>query len=93
MTYNYIIRAIHDLKLKRFFDLFLIFLSLPLVLPLIVLKFLLSLNKFSNFIHSTQNVIKVFNIYKFRTMTDDCDERWNSFDDNDEARLTKFGKF
>ena len=34
---------------------------------------------------------KIFNLYKFRTMTDECDK--NGVILPDEARLTKFGKF
>ena len=34
---------------------------------------------------------KIFNIYKFRTMTDDCDKDGILLPD--ELRLTKFGKF
>jgi undecaprenyl phosphate N,N'-diacetylbacillosamine 1-phosphate transferase len=33
---------------------------------------------------------KIFNLYKFRTMTDECDENGNPLPD--EVRLTKFGK-
>lgn len=33
---------------------------------------------------------KIFNLYKFRTMTDECDENGNLLPD--EVRLTKFGK-
>ncbi len=34
---------------------------------------------------------KIFNLYKFRTMTNECDENGNLLPD--EKRLTKFGKF
>lgn len=34
---------------------------------------------------------KIFKLYKFRTMTDECDENGELLDD--EIRLTKFGKF
>lgn len=33
---------------------------------------------------------KIFNLYKFRSMTDECDENGNLLPD--EMRLTKFGK-
>ena len=83
------------LKIKKFFDLFLIFLSLPLVLPLYLLVILLVLTQLNFPILFRQPRPglngKVFNIYKFRTMTDDCDENGTLLPD--EARLTKFGKF
>ena len=83
------------LKIKKFFDLFLIFLSLPLVLPLYLLVILLVLTQLNFPILFRQPRPglngKVFNIYKFRTMTDDCDKDGTLLPD--EARLTKFGKF
>ena len=82
-------------KTKKIFDLFLIFLSLPLVLPLYLLVILLVLTQLNFPILFRQPRPglngKVFNIYKFRTMTDDCDENGTLLPD--EARLTKFGKF
>ena len=82
-------------KTKKIFDLFLIFLSLPLVLPLYLLIILLVLTQLNFPILFRQPRPglngKVFNIYKFRTMTDDCDKDGTLLPD--EARLTKFGKF
>ena len=80
---------------KKFFDLLLIFLSLPLTLPIYLLLFILVLYKFKFPVLFKQSRPglnkKIFNIYKFRTMT-------NAFDKDgillpDELRLTKFGKF
>ena len=80
---------------KKFFDLLLIFLSLPLILPVYLLLILLVLYKFKFPILFKQPRPglngKVFNICKFRTMT-------NVFDKDgillsDEVRLTRFGKF
>ena len=81
--------------IKKIFDLLLIFLSLPLILPIYLLLILLVLYKFKFPIFFKQPRPglngKDFNIYKFRTMT-------NVFDKDgvllpDELRLTKFGKF
>ena len=80
---------------KKIFDLLLIFLSLPLILPIYLLLILLVLYKFKFPILFKQPRPglngKVFNICKFRTMT-------NVFDKDgillsDEVRLTRFGKF
>ena len=80
---------------KKFFDLLLIFLSFSLTLPIYLLLFILVLYKFKFPVLFKQSRPglnkKIFNIYKFRTMT-------NTFDKDgillpDELRLTKFGKF
>ena len=80
---------------KKIFDFFLIFLSLPLILPLyllIILLILVQLNFPILFKQPRPGLNgKVFNICKFRTMT-------NVFDKDgillsDEVRLTRFGKF
>jgi len=82
-------------KTKKIFDLFLIFLSLPLVLPLYLLIILLVLTQLNFPILFRQPRPglngKIFNIYKFRTMTDDYDQDGILLPD--ELRLTKFGKF
>ncbi len=83
------------IKIKRFFDLFLIFLGSPLILPIylfIALAVFIRLDSpvlFRQFRPGLNG--KIFNIYKFRTMTQECDE--NGILLADEARLTKFGKF
>ena len=83
------------LNIKRFFDLFLVLLSFPLILPIYLLLILLVLAKFNFPILFKQSRPgmngKIFNIYKFRTMTNDHDKDGNLL--SDEFRLTKFGKF
>ena len=82
-------------KTKKIFDSLLIFLSLPLTLPIYLLTMLLVLTQLNFPILFRQSRTglngKIFNIYKFRTMTDDCDKDGILL--SDEARLTKFGKF
>ena len=82
-------------KTKKIFDLLLIFLSLPLILPIYLLTMLLVLTQLNFPILFRQPRTglngKIFNIYKFRTMTDDCDKDGILLPD--ELRLTKFGKF
>ena len=81
-------------NIKRVFDLFLVLLSLPLILPIYLLLMLLALAQLNFPILFKQSRPglngKIFNIYKFRTMTDDCDKDGNLL--SDELRLTKFGK-
>jgi lipopolysaccharide/colanic/teichoic acid biosynthesis glycosyltransferase len=83
------------LNTKRVFDLFLVLLSLPLILPIYLLLMLLALAQLNFPILFKQSRPglngKIFNIYKFRTMTDDCDKDGILLPD--ELRLTKFGKF
>ena len=80
---------------KNSFDLFLIFLSLPLTLPIYLLLILLVLYKFKFPILFKQSRPglnkKIFNIYKFRTMTNTCDKDGILL--SDKVRLTRFGKF
>ena len=82
-------------KIKKIFDLLLIFLSLPLILPIYLLTMLLVLTQLNFPILFRQPRTglngKIFNIYKFRTMTDDCDKDGILLPDA--LRLTKFGKF
>ena len=82
-------------KTKKIFDSLLIFLSLPLTLPIYLLTMLLVLTQLNFPILFRQSRTglngKIFNIYKFRTMTDDCDKDGILLPD--ELRLTKFGKF
>ena len=83
------------LNIKRFFDLFLVLLSLPLILPIYLLLMLLVLAKFNFPILFKQSRPglkgKIFNIYKFRSMTSERDKEGTLL--TDELRLTKFGKF
>ena len=82
-------------KTKKIFDSLLIFLSLPLTLPIYLLTMLLVLTQLNFPILFRQPRTglngKIFNIYKFRTMTDDCDKDGILLPDA--LRLTKFGKF
>ena len=82
-------------KIKKIFDLLLIFLSLPLTLPIYLLMMLLVLTQLNFPILFRQPRTglngKIFNIYKFRTMTDDCDKDGILLPDA--LSLTKFGKF
>ena len=82
------------LNTKRVFDLFLVLLSLPLILPIYLLLMLLALAQLNFPILFKQSRPglngKIFNIYKFRTMTNDCDKDGILL--SDEIRLTKFGK-
>ena len=81
-------------KTKKIFDLFLVLLSLPLILPIYLLLVLLVLAKFNFPILFKQSRPglqgKIFNIYKFRSMTNDSDKEGILL--SDELRLTKFGK-
>ena len=82
-------------KTKKIFDSLLIFLSLPLTLPIYLLTMLLVLTQLNFPILFRQSRTglngKIFNIYKFRTMTNECDKDGILL--SDEARLTEFGKF
>ena len=82
-------------KTKKIFDLLLIFLSLPLTLPIYLLTMLLVLTQLNFPILFRQSRTglngKIFNIYKFRTMTNECDKDGILLPDA--LRLTKFGKF
>ena len=83
------------LNIKRVFDLFLVLLSLPLILPILLLLAVLILTQFNFPILYKQSRLglntKIFNIYKFRTMTNERDKDGILL--SDEVRLNKFGKF
>jgi len=83
------------LKIKRFFDLFLVFLSFPLITPIYLLVMLLVLINFNFPILFKQPRGglngKIFNIFKFRTMTNERDKDGILLPDA--LRLNKFGKF
>ena len=80
---------------KYFFDLILIILSLPLMLPIFIFITVLVFFKsdFSVFFKQARpgKNGKIFNIYKFKTMTDEFSINGELKPDNE--RLTKFGKF
>ena len=83
------------LSIKRVFDLFLVLLSLPLILPILLLLAVLILTQFNFPILFKQSRpglnAKIFNIYKFRTMTNEHDKEGILL--SDKIRITKFGKF
>jgi len=81
--------------MKRIFDLVVTFFGLLILLPLIVLIALMVRGALGSPIFFKQERPglngDIFNMYKFRTMTNECDKDGNLL--IDEARLTKFGKF
>ena len=81
--------------MKRLFDLTLIFLSLPLLLPLYLVVAWLVRSKLGAPILFKQirpgKNTKPFEMIKFRTMTDERDSNGELLPDS--VRLTKFGKF
>jgi sugar transferase EpsL len=81
-------------KIKRIFDLFVIILSLPFLLPIYLLITLLVVTQLNSPVLFKQSRPglngKIFNIYKFRTMTRERDKEGILL--SDELRLTKFGK-
>jgi sugar transferase EpsL len=81
--------------MKRIFDLVVTFFGLLLLLPVITLTALILISNLGLPIFFKQPRPglnrKIFNIYKFRTMTDECDRDGILL--SDELRLTKFGKF
>jgi len=83
------------IKSKRFLDLVILFLSLPLILIVSLLIALLILIKLGAPIFFKQSRPglngEIFNMVKFRTMTNECDKDGNLL--SDEIRLTKFGQF
>ena len=81
--------------MKRIFDLVVTFFGLLLLLPEITLTALILISNLGLPIFFKQSRPglnrKIFNIYKFRTMTNERDKDGILL--SDEARLTKFGKF
>ena len=90
----YLIKTVIDL-LKRIFDLTTAFLVLLLLLPVLMLITLMIRSKLGSPIFFKQSRPglngKIFNIYKFRTMTNERDKDGILL--SDKIRLTKFGKF
>jgi sugar transferase EpsL len=83
------------MEFKRIFDLFLILASSLLVFPICILialmvKIKLGAPLFFKQVRPGLNG-NLFNMYKFRSMTNECDKDGNLL--TDEVRLTKFGKF
>lgn len=81
--------------LKRISDLTIILISLLILIPVLIIIFFLVKAKLGSpvFFKQTRPGLngKKFNIYKFRTMTNEFDE--NGFLLQDKDRLTEFGKF
>ena len=81
--------------MKRLFDLISSFVGLLFLLPIIVLIVLLVQLKIGSPIFFKQGRPglngEIFNMVKFRTMTNESDKNGNLL--SDEIRLTKFGKF
>ena len=81
--------------MKRIFDLVVTFFGLLLLLPVITLTALILISNLGLPIFFKQSRPglngKIFNIYKFRTMTNDCDKDGILLPDA--LRLNKFGKF
>jgi len=80
---------------KRVFDLVITFIGLLLIVPVIILVAALVRLKLGSAIFFKQARPglngEIFNMYKFRTMTNECDKNGVLLSDKD--RLTKFGKF
>lgn len=80
---------------KRIFDILLLFVTLPITVPLLIVLFLLvrvKMGRRSFFLQTRPGLHSVpFVMYKFRTMTDARDNHGNLLPD--EQRLTRFGKF
>ena len=81
--------------MKRVFDLVITFIGLLLLVPVIILVAVLVRLKLGSAIFFKQARPglngDIFNMYKFRTMTNECDKNGVLLSDKD--RLTKFGKF
>lgn len=81
--------------MKRLFDIFLILISLPLLLPLLLIVAVLVRVKLGSPVLFKQVRPglhgKPFTMMKFRSMTDERDEQGNLLPDA--VRLTKFGRF
>ena len=81
--------------MKRIFDLVVTFFGLLILLPLIVLIALIVRGALGSPIFFKQARPglngELFNMYKFRSMTNECDKDGNLL--NDEVRLTEFDKF
>ncbi len=81
--------------MKRAFDLVITLIGLLLLSPVIISTALITQLKFGSPIFFKQARPglngEIFNMYKFRTMTNECDKNGVLLSDKD--RLTKFGKF
>jgi lipopolysaccharide/colanic/teichoic acid biosynthesis glycosyltransferase len=81
--------------MKHIFDLDIILIGLLLLVPIIILVAALVRLKLGSAIFFKQarpgSNGELFNMYKFRSMTNECDKDGNLL--NDEVRLTEFDKF
>jgi sugar transferase EpsL len=81
--------------MKRIFDLVITIFGLFFLLPVMIITALILISKLGLPIFFKQSRPglnrKIFHIYKFRTMTEECDRDGILL--SDELRLTKFGKF
>lgn len=81
--------------MKRFIDILLSLIALILLAPLLLVVALLVYFKLGSPVLFTQERPgkneEIFKLYKFRTMTDEKDEKGNLLSDS--VRLTRFGKF
>lgn len=94
MLFKHTLRTLYSAIFKSFFDFIFAFLlfvfSIPVWLWLLV-KFKFQLNKIIFLQPRPGKNGKVFNLIKFKTMTDDRDENGKLLPDK--LRLTKFGRF
>lgn len=88
-------KTIYELLFKRFLDFILSFLAIIVLSPVFIILYILVKIKLGSPVIFKQarpgKNERIFNIYKFRTMTDKKDEQGNLLPD--QIRLTKFGKF
>lgn len=88
-------RTVYEIIFKRPMDFFLSFLAIIILSPIMLIILILVRVKLGSPIIFKQarpgKNEKIFDMYKFRTMTNDTDEEGNLL--SDEVRLTKFGKF
>lgn len=80
---------------KRFFDIFFSFFALIILSPVfLIIAMLVKLSMGSPILYTTKRPGKggiIFNLHKFRTMTNECDENGNLLPDAN--RITKLGRF
>ena len=85
----------YEKYIKRLFDFVLSLVALIVLSPLILIIYILIFKKMGRPVIFKQKRPgkdeRIFTLYKFRTMTDEKDEKGNLLPD--EKRLTKFGKF
>ncbi|WP_370628065.1 sugar transferase [Cellulophaga sp. HaHa_2_1] len=91
---KFINRTMYKKKIKRFIDfciaLLLLFIMSPIFLSLIIINAIINGNPFFTQLRPGKNE-KIFQVLKFKTMTEKKDKNGNLLPDNE--RLTKFGVF